>query len=310
MALSDELKKEIDQLIKSNDYVLFMKGTRERPVCGFSAAVTTILDEYLDEYHAVNVLERADIREAIKEYSSWPTIPQLYVRGEFIGGTDIVRGLESKGELTKVLGVSGAREVKPPKITLTAGAASQIRAAMADASEGSALRLAIDPRYQYELGFDEPGPGDLVLESEGIKIVIDRSSARRADGLSVDFLERPGGGGFRIENPNEPPRVKPIGVRDLKAKMDAKEQFDLFDVRTEEERQIVKIPGAQLYDLEADSYIRGLDKNRTLIFHCHHGQRSFQAAQQYVALGFKNVFVVEGGVDAWVAEIDPSLTRY
>jgi monothiol glutaredoxin len=89
----------IDNEVKSNDVLLFMKGTPTFPQCGFSGQVVQILDYLGVEYKGVNVLENADIRQGIKDYSSWPTIPQLYVKGEFVGGCDIIREMFQAGEL-------------------------------------------------------------------------------------------------------------------------------------------------------------------------------------------------------------------
>ncbi|MGH0033040.1 MAG: Grx4 family monothiol glutaredoxin [Myxococcota bacterium] len=98
-----DAKARIDEIVKQHRVVLFMKGDRRVPQCGFSATVVQILDTLLPEYATVNVLEDPEIREGIKEYSSWPTIPQLYVDGEFQGGCDIVREMYDKGELQTLL---------------------------------------------------------------------------------------------------------------------------------------------------------------------------------------------------------------
>jgi monothiol glutaredoxin len=96
-------RNRIEEILKSHDVVLFMKGDRRAPQCGFSATVVQILDQLLDDYATVDVLEDPEIREGIKEYASWPTIPQLFVRGEFQGGCDIVREMYESGELEKLL---------------------------------------------------------------------------------------------------------------------------------------------------------------------------------------------------------------
>lgn len=95
----DRIRKDIE----ANDIVLFMKGTAVFPQCGFSALVVQVLSQYGVEFKDVNVLEDNDIREGIKEFTDWPTIPQLYVKGEFIGGADIVREMYETGELKKAL---------------------------------------------------------------------------------------------------------------------------------------------------------------------------------------------------------------
>jgi monothiol glutaredoxin len=97
--LTPNVTESIHRTITENPVVLYMKGTRDAPQCGFSARVVQILDGLLPEYRTVDVLANADVREGIKQFSSWPTIPQLFVNGEFIGGADIVAALSESGEL-------------------------------------------------------------------------------------------------------------------------------------------------------------------------------------------------------------------
>lgn len=103
MNLSDAIRNRIGSIIASDRVVLFMKGTPQAPQCGFSASVIQILDRFLPSYTTVDALGDPEIREGIKAYSSWPTIPQLYVDGEFIGGCDIVQEMFASGELEKTL---------------------------------------------------------------------------------------------------------------------------------------------------------------------------------------------------------------
>ncbi|HVZ29680.1 MAG TPA: Grx4 family monothiol glutaredoxin [Asticcacaulis sp.] len=105
--MSDEVHDFIDKTIKDHDVVLFMKGTPEQPQCGFSSLVVQVLDHLGVEYVGVNVLQDQDLREGIKVYSDWPTIPQLYLKGEFIGGADIVREMFQSGELKTTLDDKG-----------------------------------------------------------------------------------------------------------------------------------------------------------------------------------------------------------
>ena len=92
-------EEKIKNLINSNDVCLFMKGTSDSPQCGFSMAVSNVLKHLKVDFNDINVLEDNDLREGIKKFSDWPTIPQLYVKGEFIGGCDIVKEMFEKGEL-------------------------------------------------------------------------------------------------------------------------------------------------------------------------------------------------------------------
>lgn len=97
----------IDNEIKSNDVVLFMKGTPDFPQCGFSGQVVQILDHLGAQYKGVNILSSDELRQGVKEYSDWPTFPQLYIKGDFIGGCDIVREMFQQGELQAILEEKG-----------------------------------------------------------------------------------------------------------------------------------------------------------------------------------------------------------
>ena len=101
------IEQFIDNEVKSNDVVLFMKGTPQFPQCGFSGQVVQILDYVGVPYKGINVLESDELRQGIKAYAQWPTIPQLYVKGEFVGGCDIVREMYSTGELQSFLEQQG-----------------------------------------------------------------------------------------------------------------------------------------------------------------------------------------------------------
>jgi monothiol glutaredoxin len=101
------IEQFIDNEVKSNDVVLFMKGTPQFPQCGFSGQVVQILDHVGVGYKGLNVLESADLRDGIKTYSNWPTIPQLYVKGEFVGGCDIIREMFQAGELQQLFADKG-----------------------------------------------------------------------------------------------------------------------------------------------------------------------------------------------------------
>ena len=101
--MEDTVRDQIQGIIDSNDVVLFMKGTKHFPQCGFSATVVEVLRRSGSDFRDVNVLEDPAIRQGIKEFTNWPTIPQLYVRGQFVGGCDIVREMYENGELDAVL---------------------------------------------------------------------------------------------------------------------------------------------------------------------------------------------------------------
>jgi monothiol glutaredoxin len=98
-----EIKTKIEDLINNNDVCLFMKGTPDSPQCGFSMAISNVLKHLKINFKGINILEDENLRQGIKEFSDWPTIPQLYIKGDFIGGCDIVKEMFEKGELKSLL---------------------------------------------------------------------------------------------------------------------------------------------------------------------------------------------------------------
>ena len=102
-----EIKEKIKNLIDSNDVCLFMKGTPDAPQCGFSMAVSNILKHLKVNFKGVNVLDDENLRQGIKEFSDWPTIPQLYIKSEFIGGCDIIKEMFESGELLELFNTKG-----------------------------------------------------------------------------------------------------------------------------------------------------------------------------------------------------------
>src|ERR1700722_15166308 len=130
MPLTDPQREKLAELVRSKPVVLFMKGNRRFPACGFSQQVVGILDQLTPTYETVNILADPEVREGMKEFSSWPTFPQLYVKGEFVGGCDIVKDLFASGELQKLIGGGGEIAApKTPTITISATAATAFKEA-------------------------------------------------------------------------------------------------------------------------------------------------------------------------------------
>jgi monothiol glutaredoxin len=199
MPLDDATRSRIDSLVTGSPVLLFMKGTRSSPQCGFSATVVGILDGLLSDYATCDVLADPEIRQGIKDYSSWPTIPQLYVRGEFIGGCDIVRELFASGELAEKLGVEPPRA---PTLRVSERAAEALRRILAARAGDGLLHLRVDAGFDHQLYLGPAEPGELEVESNGIRIAVDAATARRAEGLAIDAEETDDGPAFRIENPS------------------------------------------------------------------------------------------------------------
>jgi len=302
-----DVNERISELVRTHQVLLFMKGSRHQPRCGFSATVVGILDEYLEDYGTVDVLADESIRQGVKEFSSWPTIPQLYVAGRFVGGCDIVREMDQAGELAEVLGTP-ARELAVPEITVTDSALAALRR-FADGAD-PVVRLDIPASFQYGMDFDQERPGDVKVEGKGFTVLLTRGSARRADGLTVDFLETSDGGGFKIDNPNEPPKVQQLTAQSLAGMLERGAPLELLDVRTAEEIALAAFPGARHLDAEGKALLERLDRETALVLVCHHGVRSQAAAEHCLRMGFRTVYNLVGGIDAWARDVDSSVPRY
>ncbi len=308
MPLSDRARVDLDRLVHSKPVVLFMKGNRHFPACGFSATVVGILDKLVKGYETVNILEDPQVREGMKEFSSWPTFPQLYVKGEFVGGCDIVKEMYASGELQKLLGSEPLPAVSAPRVTISPDAAKALLEATADAG-GEVVRLAIDSAFRCDLQIAAKMSDDFEVTSNGAVVYVERASAARADGIRIDFVQGPGGMAFKIDNPNEPPHVKRIGPKELKALLD-EGRIHLFDVRPAAERALASIAQAKALEGQGRKDLLALKRDEAVALHCHHGMRSRAAAEELVGDGFTNVYNLEGGIEAWSRDVDPSVPRY
>jgi monothiol glutaredoxin len=317
MSLSPELRQKLDQIVASDAVVLFMKGNRSFPQCGFSSSVVGILNTLVPKYTTVNILSDAEIRAGMKEYSEWPTFPQLYISGEFVGGADIVRQMHESGELAKMLGnvvgapppAGAASTVKAPKVTVTPRAAKELSAALSDGGPGDVIHITITPQWEHQLDIGPVEASHVTVKADGVTLQLDPQSASKAEGLVLDFIEAADGAGFKIDNPNRPASVKQISPKELKALLDAG-KVKLFDVRTEKERNIASIAGATLLNDEAMAAAEQLPKDTAIAFHCHHGSRSQAAAEYFLRQGFRTLYNLAGGIDAWSRDVDSSVPKY
>jgi len=202
MPLDQAVRERIDGIVGSDRVVLFMKGTPAMPQCGFSATTTSILSTLVPEYTTFNVLEDPEVREGIKSYSDWPTIPQLYVGGEFMGGCDIVRQMFNSGELHDVLGLEPPDRT-PPEIQVSDAAAKLIGDALSEQPD-FAVHLRIDANWQHGFSLGRVEGHEILAESNGVTVYMDVGTAPRARGLSVDLEESLTGVTLKVDNPNAP----------------------------------------------------------------------------------------------------------
>jgi monothiol glutaredoxin len=307
MSLSESVKNKIEQHLNSNKVVLFMKGTRQQPMCGFSARTVAALDSVVPEYASVNVLDDAEVREGIKVYGNWPTIPQLYIDGELVGGCDIVLGMLNSGELHECLGMD-TPDRTPPEISITDRAAEQIREAL-HGNEGYALHFHVDANWEAGFNLAPPEGHEIKTESNGLELLMDIATAQRAKGANIDWVSSMQGEGLAIDMPLAPPPVRQMTVQELAEKLTSG-QVMLIDVRSAEERERASIEGSLVLDEAMMDKLEQMPKDTELAFLCHHGNASQGAAEYFRKKGFATVSNVSGGIAAWSQEIDPSVPVY
>ena len=307
MELNDAVKGKIEDYIKGNKVVLFMKGTRQSPMCGFSAKTVAALDSVVPDYIAVNVLDDPDIREGIKVYGNWPTIPQLYIDGELVGGCDIVLSMLNSGELHEYLGAE-APDRTPPEITITAEAAEKIGEAM-HGHDGAGLHFQVDANWNAQFNLAPLQGNEIAAESNGVKIYMDIATAQRARGAVIDWVSTMQGEGLAIELPQAPAPVKQMTVQELAERMQ-KGDVIVVDIRSEAERERAALEGAMVLDRETMAKLEAMPKDTGLAFLCHHGNSSQGAAEYFRRKGFTDVTNIAGGINAWALEIYSSVPTY
>ncbi|MGK2927313.1 MAG: Grx4 family monothiol glutaredoxin [Lysobacterales bacterium] len=307
MELSEELKDKIEHYLQSNRVVLFMKGNRQQPMCGFSARTVAALDSVVPDYLTVNVLDDAEVREGIKVYGNWPTIPQLYIDGELVGGCDIVVSMLNSGELHQHLGMA-APDRSPPEVTITPAAAERILEAM-QGHENIALHFQVDANWDAQFNLAPPQGHEIGSESNGIRVLMDIATAQRARGAVIDWVSTVQGEGLAIELPQAPPPVKQMPVNELAEKLRDGEVI-LVDIRGETDRARASIEGAVVLDRPAMERLEAMPKDTAMAFLCHHGESSMGAAEYFRKQGFTNISNVAGGINAWALEVDSSVPTY
>ena len=307
MSLDTATRERIEATLHENRVVLFMKGDRTQPMCGFSLAATNTLNELLPDYHTVNVLDDPKIRDGIKAYGDWPTIPQLYVDGELIGGADIIRQMYTSGELYTLLGLP-APDRTPPTITITDAAAEAIRDGTGHAQD-VALHLEIGPDHSAGFQLAPAGEHDIVAHANGLEVHFDPASAQRAKGIVIDWVSTVDGEGLSLKFPGVQ-EIKALSVRQLKDRLEAND-ITLIDVRPAAGRALAAaLASARVLEDEGYESLATLPRDTALAFICHTGVSSRAMAERFAAHGFSNVHNVEGGMDAWSCEIDHDVPRY
>lgn len=298
MSLSEATREKIEQQISSHRVVLYMKGTPQQPQCGFSAKTAGILDGLAPGYVTVDVLSDEDVRQGIKVYSDWPTIPQLYVDGELVGGCDIISDMYNSGELHQALGLS-IPDRTPPEIRISDKAADKIRAGM-EGHDGLGLHMSIDANWTPQFALQPLQGSEISATSNDITLYFDLESAQRAQGAEIDWIDAFDGSGLDVMLPGAPPPVKGLLPDALKTMMDNHATPLLVDVRTPTDRENGEpLTGALVLDKDVLDDLQSRPKETPMVFICNIGKSSRGAAEHFRKLGFIDLYSLEGGIQAW-----------
>jgi len=297
MTLDSAVRERIEQQIAAHDVVLYMKGTPKMPQCGFSAKTAGMLDNLLSgDYATYNVLEDESIREGIKVFGNWPTIPQLYIKGELVGGCDIITEMFNAGELHEMLGMEKPDRT-PPEIEITDKAAGKIREFL-DAYPGQHLHFAIGSDWDAQFHVGPKQGQEIEATSAGITVLMDLSSASRAKGARIDWVESVQGEGLALELPGAPAPVKTMTPSELQNRMNDGERLMVVDTRAEADRQAAPLEFARPLDAELMAELKDADQHMPLVFVCNSGVSSQAVAEHYRKQGFTQVYNLEGGAQA------------
>ena len=200
MSIPPELQSRIQGIVDSAPTVLFMKGNPAAPQCGFSAQVVQVLNRLLPEYRTFDVLSDPEVREGVKDFSDWPTIPQLYIGGEFMGGCDIVKEMYDSGELHDALGMERA-ELSADEVEIAISAEAERILRDAQQQQGAELHFGIDAKFQPFLGFGPATGAELRVSVGGLFFLLDRDSAGRAQGASITVVDTEHGQRLDVDIP-------------------------------------------------------------------------------------------------------------
>jgi monothiol glutaredoxin len=307
--LSASVQSRIQALLSEHPVVLFMKGSKEQPRCGFSAKASDVLKQLAPDYLAVDVLSDEEIRHGIKLYGNWPTIPQLYIKGELVGGSDIMTQLFNTGELHKLLGAPQP-DRSAPEISVSEQAAEAIRASMADAP-GQMLHLRVDSRWQAHFQLAPIEGHEIKASAANLDIYMDVATAQATQGMRIDWTETLQGAGLSVHLPRAPRAVQKLSVGELAEQHQAGAAPLIIDVRPEHDRLRAPFPlPHRVLERDTVAELEAIAKATPLAFLCHFGNSSRQAAEHFRGLGFSDVYNIEGGIDAYAREIDSSVARY
>ncbi|MDF1663027.1 MAG: Grx4 family monothiol glutaredoxin [Planctomycetota bacterium] len=313
-------KEAVKDVVTEDKIVVFAKGTKEVPRCGFSARAIQVVQSAGKPFKVVDILSDPSIRPALVAFSSWPTTPQVYLDGEFLGGSDIILELHESGELQKKIANSYGEEYKEvqdnQRVEVTDEAVKMVKEFME--TDADFLRLSVQVKegaraYSLELDSHTSAATDLKWKVKGLTVIVAKTMSELFEKLEVSWVNKDGNEGFAVKEIGNPPALPvPIDIdkADLARLMrsEIKEgKLWIVDVREDDEwksghgEEAVHLPLSRLEKVWKDA---GFDPKDTLVFYCAAGKRSLSAANHFRhKLGYPNTRSLVGGIGNYPSNI-------
>lgn len=297
--MTDQATQRIEKMLDENPVFLFMKGNPQTPMCGFSSNTVKILKDMIgDNFGSFNVLDDPEIREGIKTYGQWPTIPQLYVNKELVGGNDIISEMFNTGELHELLNLTQPDRTAPT-IGISDEALNHIKDGLKDMGDHQ-LFLSVDDEFNTRFSLEMPKGYEIIADVGDLKVYMDIGTAKRSNGIEISWQDELQGSGLRIKNPNEPPPVQDLSVAELQDWLATEVENPLvYDVRSADKIAEGTVGHAVRLDKAAIELIETMDKETPMVFVCQVGQSSMSAAEFFRKKGYTKTFNLTGGYNAW-----------
>lgn len=308
--LSPSIRQRIDALRASHRLVLLMSGTPATSHCGVSLRLCALLDDIGLDYAPVDVASDLQPGRGGKREGEWLAIAQLYLDGEFIASGDLIEQRANAGELHAALGLP-APDRRPPEVTLSPAAAQFLRAVIANSEDGTVAEIEVDAQWASCLLLVPRRKGMIHTQVHGVPLQFGLMSARRSDGLAIDWHDVERGPSWTMRFPWSPviEPVRPISP--AQADAGARDgRLIIVDIRPPQERALARLDLPFLSLDESSHEIRNLAPAVPLAVLCHHGDRSIHAAAHLHQLGHRNLYYIEGGIEAWANLVDTSIPHY
>lgn len=308
--LSAATRQRIEALRPTHRLVLVMSGTPNTLTCGSTVNICELLDGIGLDYAPVDGTGDPEFARGERHRAYRYGIPQLYLDGEFVASGDAIEDMANAGELHAGLGLA-APDRRPPEVKLSPAAAKFLRAVIAGREGGVVADIQITAQWSGCVRIEPRRKGTIQTEVDGVPLQFDLASVRRAEGMSIDWQDVERGPDLLLHFPNAPviepvrpmsPEQADAGVRDG--------GLTIVDIRHPQERALARLNLPFLSLDEHNHVIRNLAPDVPLAVLCHHGDRSVPAAEYLHLLGHRDVYYIEGGIEAWAERVDPSIPRY